>query len=58
MRAAVLHQAGPPDSFKVENIPVPEPKDGEVLIRVHAAGMNRSEMYTRQGGPVSLNPNH
>lgn len=50
MRAAVIRQAGGPDVLKVEEIPVPTPARGEVLIKIMAAGMNRSEMFTRQGG--------
>jgi NADPH:quinone reductase-like Zn-dependent oxidoreductase len=50
MRAAVIRQPGGPDVLKVEEIPVPAPKQGEVLIKIMAAGMNRSEMFTRQGG--------
>jgi NADPH:quinone reductase-like Zn-dependent oxidoreductase len=35
--------------LKVERRPVPTPKRGEVLIRVRAFGLNRSELFTRQG---------
>ncbi len=49
MKAAVIHEAGGPEVLKIEGIPVPEPKHGEVLIRVKAFGLNRSEMFTRQG---------
>ncbi|KAK4685568.1 hypothetical protein P7C73_g4583, partial [Tremellales sp. Uapishka_1] len=49
MKAAVIYEAGGPDVLKLEQRPVPQPKNGECLIRVHAAGMNRSEMFTRQG---------
>jgi hypothetical protein len=49
MRAAVIRQPGGPDVLKVEEIPVPTPASGEVLIKIMAAGMNRSEMFTRQG---------
>jgi NADPH:quinone reductase-like Zn-dependent oxidoreductase len=49
MRAAVIREAGGPDVLKVESLPIPTPKNGEVLIRVKAFGLNRSEMFTRQG---------
>lgn len=49
MKAAVVHEAGPPNILKIESIPIPAPKDDEVLIRVKAFGLNRSEMFTRQG---------
>lgn len=38
MKAAVLHEFG--GEVSIDNIPVPEPKSGEVLIRVRAAGVN------------------
>ena len=49
MKAAVVHEGGGPEVLKIEEIPVPQPKAGEVLIRVKAFGVNRSEMFTRQG---------
>jgi NADPH:quinone reductase-like Zn-dependent oxidoreductase len=49
MKAAVIYQAGGPEVLKVENRAVPTPKRGEVLIRVKAFGLNRSELFTRQG---------
>jgi NADPH:quinone reductase-like Zn-dependent oxidoreductase len=49
MKAVVMHEAGGPDVLKIENRPVPVPKTGEVLIRVKAFGLNRSELFTRQG---------
>jgi NADPH:quinone reductase-like Zn-dependent oxidoreductase len=49
MKAAVIHEPGGPDVLKVERRPIPTPGAGEVLIRVKAFGLNRSEMFTRQG---------
>lgn len=49
MRAAVMHSPGGPEVFKLESRPIPIPKAGEVLIRVRAFGLNRSELFTRQG---------
>lgn len=49
MKAVVIHEAGGPEVLKIEQRPVPTPKSGEVLIRVKAFGLNRSEMFTRQG---------
>ncbi len=49
MKAAVLARPGPPDAIKIEYRPVPIPQQGEVLIRVRAFGLNRSELFTRQG---------
>jgi NADPH:quinone reductase-like Zn-dependent oxidoreductase len=49
MRAAVIRQAGPPDVLKVESMPVPQASTDQVLIRVRAFGVNRSELFTRRG---------
>lgn len=49
MKAAVIHEPGGPEVLKIESRPVPTPKAGEVLIRVKAFGLNRSELFTRQG---------
>lgn len=49
MKAVVVREAGPPEVLKIEEIPIPKPKEGWVLIRVKAFGLNRSEMFTRQG---------
>lgn len=44
-----MYTPGTPDVLKVEDRPVPVPNAGEVLIRVRAFGLNRSELFTRQG---------
>jgi NADPH:quinone reductase-like Zn-dependent oxidoreductase len=49
MKAIVLHAPGGPEALKLESRPVPVPRPGEVLIRVEAFGLNRSELFTRQG---------
>jgi NADPH:quinone reductase-like Zn-dependent oxidoreductase len=49
MKAAVIHEAGGPEVLRIESLPVPSPQKGEVLIRVKAFGLNRSELFTRQG---------
>src|SRR5580658_7369087 len=49
MKAVVLRQPGPPDVLEIEERPIPVPQCGEVLIRVRAFGVNRSELFTRQG---------
>jgi len=49
MKAVVVREAGTPEVLKVEEMPIPKPKDGWVLIKVKVFGLNRSEMFTRQG---------
>ena len=41
MRAVVIRQAGGPEVLRIETVPIPVPKDGEVLVRVKAFGLNR-----------------
>ncbi|KAI9803853.1 MAG: hypothetical protein M1825_001733 [Sarcosagium campestre] len=49
MKAAVIHTAGGPEVLKLTQLPIPTPQAGQVLIRVRACGLNRSELFTRQG---------
>ena len=49
MKAALVYRPGGPEVLQIENRPVPTPDAGQVLIRVMAFGLNRSEMFTRQG---------
>ena len=49
MKAAVIREAGGPEVLKIESRTIPRPQSGEVLIRVRAFGLNRSELFTRQG---------
>jgi NADPH:quinone reductase-like Zn-dependent oxidoreductase len=49
MKAVVVRQPGAPDVLEIEERPIPVPQCGEVLIRVKAFGVNRSELFTRQG---------
>ncbi|KAK4554793.1 hypothetical protein LTR86_008295 [Recurvomyces mirabilis] len=49
MKAAVIHEAGEPEVLKIEEVPIPIPRPGWVLIRIKAFGLNRSELFTRQG---------
>jgi NADPH:quinone reductase-like Zn-dependent oxidoreductase len=47
MKAAVIRTAGGPEVLKIESLPIPEPRNDHVLIRVKAFGLNRSELFTR-----------
>ncbi len=49
MRAVVLDAPGPPTALQIRDLPVPVPSEGQVLIRVMAFGLNRSELHTRLG---------
>ncbi|GLY86975.1 NADPH:quinone reductase [Actinoallomurus iriomotensis] len=49
MRAAVCVQAGGPEVLRIREVPVPAVRAGWSLVRVKGAGLNRSELRTRQG---------
>jgi NADPH:quinone reductase-like Zn-dependent oxidoreductase len=49
MRAIQVHSYGGPEQLKLEEKPRPEPSPGEVLLRVHAAGVNPIDWKIRQG---------
>ncbi len=49
MKAVVLRNPGAPEVLKIEELPIPKPGPGWVLIKVKAFGLNRSELFTRQG---------
>jgi NADPH:quinone reductase-like Zn-dependent oxidoreductase len=49
MKAIRIHNYGGPEVLKYEDAPRPKPQAGEVLIRVHAAGVNPIEWKVREG---------
>ncbi|HLX25868.1 MAG TPA: zinc-binding dehydrogenase [Candidatus Cybelea sp.] len=49
MRALRLHEIGGPQNLRVDDIPVPEAGDGEVLVRVRAAALNHRDVFITQG---------
>ncbi|MBB6376755.1 NADPH:quinone reductase-like Zn-dependent oxidoreductase [Pseudonocardia eucalypti] len=49
MRAAVCVRAGGPDVLEIRELPVPAVRPGWSLVQVKGAGLNRSELRTRQG---------
>jgi NADPH:quinone reductase-like Zn-dependent oxidoreductase len=49
MRAAVCVRPGGPEVLEVRDLPVPAVREGWSLVRVEGAGLNRSELRTRQG---------
>jgi NADPH2:quinone reductase len=49
MRAIEITHPGPPDVLQLCERPLPVPRPGEVLIRVHAAGINRPDVLQRTG---------
>jgi NADPH2:quinone reductase len=49
MKAIVVHEFGPPEVMKLEEVSVPELTGTQVLVRVHAIGVNPVETYIRSG---------
>ena len=49
MRAAVCVRAGGPEVLEIREVPMPAVRDGWSLVQVRGAGLNRSELRTRQG---------
>src|SRR5271167_2696566 len=49
MRAMVVRRYGPPEVFESQEVPDPQPKAGEVLIRVKAIGVNFADLLQRMG---------
>src|SRR5215470_9044904 len=49
MKAILVRQFGGPEVLKLEEVPTPKPGAGQVLVRIHAAGVNPYETYMRAG---------
>jgi NADPH:quinone reductase len=49
MKAIQVHQFGGPEVLVLEEVPTPKPGPGEVLVHVHAAGVNPYDTYMRAG---------
>jgi NADPH2:quinone reductase len=49
MKAILVRQFGGPEVLKLEEVPTPKPAAGQVLVRVHAAGVNPYDTYMRAG---------
>jgi len=49
MRAIVVHRLGPPEVLELADVPRPEPGPGQVLVRLHATGVNFSDTERRRG---------
>lgn len=49
MKAILVHEFGGPEVLKVEEVPTPRPAAGQVLVRIHAVGVNPYDTYMRSG---------
>ena|SRR5690242_8770544 len=52
MKAVVYTRYGPPGVLRLTDVPAPAPKDNEVLVRVAAVSVNRSDWETLRGTPL------
>ena len=49
MKAILVRQFGGPEELKLAEVPTPKPAAGQVLVRIHAAGVNPYDTYMRTG---------
>lgn len=49
MKAAIITRPGGPDVLEIQDVPTPQPADGEVLVKVHASALNRADLLQREG---------
>jgi NADPH:quinone reductase len=49
MKAIQVHQFGGPEVLELHEVPTPKPGPGQILVRVHAAGVNPYDTYMRNG---------
>src|SRR6266403_849971 len=49
MKAILVREFGGPEVLKLEEVPTPKPAAGQVLVRIHAAGVNPYDTYMRAG---------
>src|SRR5947209_19667030 len=49
MKAILVREFGGPEVLKLEEVPTPKPAAGQVLLRVHAVGVNPYDTYMRAG---------
>ncbi len=52
MRAAVYDRYGSPDVVRIEEVPMPSPRAGQVLVKVEATSINLSDWETLRGSPA------
>ncbi|HLJ13398.1 MAG TPA: NADP-dependent oxidoreductase [Bryobacteraceae bacterium] len=49
MKAGRIHQFGPPNEIVIDDIPIPKPEEGELIVRVAAAGVGPWDALIREG---------
>src|ERR1700719_2100029 len=56
MKAILVRQFGGPEVLKLEDVPTPKPSAGQVLVKIHAAGVNPADTYARSGNYAVIPP--
>lgn len=51
MKTILFHNHGGPEVLEYTDFPIPQPKPGEALVRLHAAALNRMDIFVRNGWP-------
>ena len=53
MRAAICTRYGPPEVLEIRDVPRPDPRDDELLVRIDASAVTSSDCFTRSGIPTA-----
>jgi NADPH2:quinone reductase len=56
MRAIVVEEFGDPDVLRLQDLPIPRPSSGQVVIEVRCAGVNFAEVMSRRAGYLGVQP--
>ena len=56
MKAVRIHEDGGPEVLRYEDVPDPEPRDGDVLVELRAASLNHLDVWIRKGLPSVPKP--
>ena len=56
MKALAFNEFGGPDKLKLQDVPDPKPKPGEVLVKVRACALNHLDIFVREGIPALRTP--
>ena len=54
MKAMVLEKPCSAEEMKIKNVPIPEVKKDWILVKIKAFGINRAEIFNRQGDSPSV----
>src|SRR4051812_12155865 len=49
MRAIVVREPGGPEVLEIREVPDPQPREGDLIVRVRGAGVNRADLLQRLG---------